>query len=143
MDVEDAYLKTRVPNVVMYHRSFQCCEADNCQYWWTPDEMEAPHNMLFQMKSYRWGWDAKNSRCYRQNFLSNAYLCIHHMSCLEQARRNVQKNFYMGDYYFQDLTQEHVKLLQHYGYWEHILKSHKTSLTMQTLNEAKLVKWST
>ena len=29
----------------------------------------------------------------------------------------------MGKYYFQDLTQEHVKLLQHYGYWEHILKS--------------------
>ena len=29
----------------------------------------------------------------------------------------------MGKYYFLDLTQEHVKLLQHYGYWEHILKS--------------------
>ena len=48
------------------------------------------------------------------------------MSCLEQARQNVQKkNIYMGNYYFQDLTQEHVKLLQHYGYWEHILKSHQ------------------
>ena len=47
MDVEEAYLKTRVPTVVMYHRSFQHCEADNCQYQWTPDEMEAPHNMLF------------------------------------------------------------------------------------------------
>ena len=35
--------KTRVPTVVMYYRSFQCYEADNCQYWWTPDEMEAPH----------------------------------------------------------------------------------------------------
>ena len=57
-------------------------------------------------------------------FLSNAYFCIHHMSCHEQARQNVQKkNIYMGNYYFQDLTQEHVKLLQHYGYWEHILKS--------------------
>ena len=47
MDVEDAYIKTQVPNVVMYHRSFQHCEAINCQYWWTPDEMEAPNNMLF------------------------------------------------------------------------------------------------
>ena len=46
VDVEDAYLKTWVPTVVMYHRSFQCYEADNCQYQWTPDEMEAPH-MLF------------------------------------------------------------------------------------------------
>ena len=32
MDVEDASLKTQVPTVVRYHRSFQCCEADNCQY---------------------------------------------------------------------------------------------------------------
>ena len=31
----------------------------------------------------------------------------------------------MGNYYFQALTQEHVKLLQQYGYWEHILKSHQ------------------
>ena len=29
----------------------------------------------------------------------------------------------MGNYYFQALTQEHVKLLQQYGYWEHIPKS--------------------
>ena len=39
----------------------------------------------------RWGWDAKNSRHYRQHFLSNAYFSIHHMSRLEQARQNVQK----------------------------------------------------
>ena len=46
------------------------------------------------------------------------------MSCIEQARRNVKKpDLYMGNYYFQALTQEHVKLLQQYGYWEHILKS--------------------
>ena len=31
----------------------------------------------------------------------------------------------MGNYYFQDLTQGHVKLLQHYEYWEHILKSNQ------------------
>ena len=36
-----------------------------------------------------------------------------------------KKNIYMGNYYFQDLTQKHVKLLQQYGYWEHILKSHQ------------------
>ena len=28
----------------------------------------------------------------------------------------------MGNYYFQALTQEHVK---QYGYWKHILKSHQ------------------
>ena len=92
MDVEDAYLKTWVPSVVMYHRSFQCCEADNCQYQWTPNEMEAPHNMLFQMQSYRWGSDAKNSRHYRQNILSNAYFCIHHMSCLSKQDEMYKKN---------------------------------------------------
>ena len=31
----------------------------------------------------------------------------------------------MRNYYFQDLTQEHVNLLHHYGYQEHILKSHQ------------------
>ena len=45
-------------------------------------------------------------------------------SCIEQARRNVKEtDLYLGNYYFQALTQEHVKLLQQYGYWEHILKS--------------------
>ena len=91
MEVEDAHLKTRTPIVVMYHKSFQRCEADNCQYWWIPEEMEEPHNLLFRMQCYRWGWDAKNSQRYRQNFLSNAYFCIHHMSGIEQARRNVKK----------------------------------------------------
>ena len=47
MEVEDAHLKTRAPTVVMYHKSFQRCEADNCQYWWIPEEMEEPHNLLF------------------------------------------------------------------------------------------------
>ena len=126
MEVEDAHLKTHAPTVVMYHKSFQCCKADNCQYRWIPEEMEEPHNLLFRMQCYRWGWDAKMSWRYRQNFLSNAYLCIHHMSCIEQARRNVKKtDLYMGNYYFQALAQEHVKLLQQYGYWEHILKSHQ------------------
>ena len=55
MEVEDAHLKTRAPTVVMYHKSFQCCEADNCQYRWVPEEMEEPHNLLFQMQCYRWG----------------------------------------------------------------------------------------
>ena len=55
IDLEDAYLKTWVPTVVMYHRSFQCCKAYKCQYLWTPDEMEVPHNMLFRMWYNRWG----------------------------------------------------------------------------------------
>ena len=48
MEVEDAHLKTHAPTVVMYHKSFQRCEADNCQYQWIPEEMEEPHNLLFQ-----------------------------------------------------------------------------------------------
>ena len=61
MEVEDAHLKTCAPTVVMYHKSFQHCEADNCQYRWIPEEMEEPHNLIFQMQCYRSGWDAKNS----------------------------------------------------------------------------------
>ena len=38
MEVEDVHLKTHAPTVVMYHKSFQRCEADNCQYWWIPEK---------------------------------------------------------------------------------------------------------
>ena len=86
MDVEDAYLKTQVPTVVTYHRSFQHCEADNCQYQWTPYEMEAPHNMLFQMQSYRWGWDAKNSRHYMQNIFCQ--MCTFAFICLALSKQD-------------------------------------------------------
>ena len=138
MEIEDAHLKDHAPTVVIYHKSFQRCEADKCQYWWVEKEMEEPHNLLFQMKSYRWGWNAKNSRRYKQNFLSNAYFCINDMSCLEQARRNVKKSdIYMGNFYFQALKQHHVDLLQTYGYWDHILTNRQQLITKCTSQETQ------
>ena len=78
---------------------------------------KAPHNMLFQMWSYRWGWDAKNSRHYRQNFFQTHTFAFIICLALSKQDKMCKKNI------FQDLTQEHVNLLQQYGYWEHILKS--------------------
>ena len=34
MEVEDEFLKTEVPTVVMYHTSFKHCEAEECGYRW-------------------------------------------------------------------------------------------------------------
>ena len=121
IDVEDAYLKTRVHTVVMYHRYFQHCKADNCQYRWTPDKTE-PHNMLFKMQSYRWGGMQKIvdiiGKIFCQTHTFAFIICL----ALSKQDEMCKKKIYMGNYYFQDLTQKHAKLLQHYGYWEHILK---------------------
>ena len=60
MEVEDEFLKTEVPTVVMYHTSFKHWEAEECGYRCNPKYMEPPHNMLFRMCCYRLGWDPKN-----------------------------------------------------------------------------------
>ena len=62
MEVEDEFLKTEVPTVVMYHTSFKHCEAEECGYCWNPKYMEPPHNMLFWMHCYRLGWDPKKQK---------------------------------------------------------------------------------
>ena len=61
MEVEDEFLKTEVPTVVMNHTSFKHCEAEECGYRWNPKYMEPPHNMLFRMHCYRLGWDPKKT----------------------------------------------------------------------------------
>ena len=41
------------------------------------------------------------------------------MDCLQKIVPGVKhKHLYMGNYYFQSLTQEHVDLLKQYGYWD-------------------------
>ena len=134
MEVEDEFLKTEVPTVlktevptvVMYHTSFKHCEAEECGYRWNPKYMEPPHNMLFRMCCYRLGWDPKKHKYYRQKFLSNAYFCIHNMNCLQKIVPGVKhKHLYMGNYYFQSLTQEHMDLLKQYGYWDNIINNRK------------------
>ena len=42
MEVEDEFIKTEVPTVVMYHKSFQHCEAEECCYRGNAKYMEPP-----------------------------------------------------------------------------------------------------
>ena len=114
MEVEDEFLKTKVPTVIMYHTSFQRYDGPH------------PHNMLFRMCCFRMGWDPKRKKQYKQNYLSNAYFCFCNMDCLQKMLPGVKrKHLYMGNYYFQSLIQEHVDLLKQYGYSNHILNSWK------------------
>ena len=126
MEVEDEFLKIEVPTVVMYHKSFQRCEAEECHYHWNVKYMEPPHNLVFRMCCFRMGWDLKKQKYYWQNFLSNVYFCFCNMDCLQTIVPGVKhKYLYMGNHYFQSLTQEHIDLLKQYGYWDHILNSQK------------------
>ena len=127
MEVEDKFLKTEVPTVVMYRKPFQHCEAEECHYHWNAKYMDPPpHNMLFRMCCFRMGWNSKKQKFYRQKFLSNAYFCLCNMDCLQKIVPVVKrKHLYMGNYYFQSLTQEHMDLLKQYSYWDHILNKQK------------------
>ena len=125
--------------------SFQCCEAEECCYYWHAKYMEPPHNMLFRMHCFRMGWDPKNKKqkYYRQNFLSNAYFCLCKMDCLQKIVPGVKcKHLYMGIYYFQSLTQEHMDLLKQYSYWDHILNSQKQLIDEAQVNIRVMVKMS-
>ena len=130
IEVEDGFLKTEVPTVVMYHKSFQHCEAEEYCYCWNAKHMETPppppNNMLFRMRCFRMGWDPKKQKYYRQKFLSNAYFCLHNMDCLQKIVSGVKhKHLYIGNYCFQSLMQEHVDLLKQYSYWDNILNNRK------------------
>ena len=72
------------------------------------------------------GVGSKKHKYYRQKFLSNAYFCFCNMDCLQKIVPGVKcKHLYIGNYYFQSLTQEHMDLLKQYGYWDNILNNWK------------------
>ena len=54
MEVEDEFLKTEVPTVVMYHKSFKHCEAEEAvitglqNIWSPPPPQYAIQDMLLQ-----------------------------------------------------------------------------------------------
>ena len=58
--LEDEFLKTEVPTVVMYHTCFKHCEAEECGFHWNPKYMEPPHNMLFRSVVTDWDGIQKN-----------------------------------------------------------------------------------
>ena len=60
MEVEEELLKTKVPTVVMYHKSFQCCEAEECHYCWNAKYMEPPTMCYSGCVASEWGGIKKN-----------------------------------------------------------------------------------
>ena len=61
MEVEDEFLKTEVPTVVMYHKSFQCCEAEECHYCWNVKYMKPPPTTCYSgCVASEWGGIQKN-----------------------------------------------------------------------------------
>ena len=52
-DYEAEIFKNGVPTVVLYHKSIQVCYPSSCRKQCNPQYMKAPHNMLFQMKTFR------------------------------------------------------------------------------------------
>ena len=121
-NLEDALLKTRIPCVLMYNTSFQRCNS--CGYKWDITYMEEPHNLLFQMKTFR-KYKNKDRKIVTNHFLSNAYYCIQNLDCLKKYLPGVKpQHIYMGNLHFNQMTPRHIQLLQKYGYWEHILNNH-------------------
>ena len=124
MDVEDAYPKMWVPTIVMYHRSFQCCNAMQTTVNIGGHQMKWKHHTTCCSKCSLTGGGGmqKLVGIIGKNFCQTHTFAF--IICLALSKQDEMcKKIYGGNYYFQNLTQEHVNLLQQYGYWEHILKS--------------------
>ena len=126
-DLEQQFLETRVPTVVFYNKSFKTCYAPNCKYQWDPKYMETPFNMLFHMKTQWKKPTISGPRC--NKFLSNAYYCLQNLECLRSELPGVQMHhIYMGNFYFQGLTDAQIGILKEYGYWKHIVSNRKKNI---------------
>ena len=131
-DFEQEFLKTRVPTVVFYNKSFKTCYAPNCKYQWDPKYMEPPFNMLFHMKTQRKKPTLSGPQC--NKFLSNAYYCLQNLECLWSELPGVQMHhIYMGNFYFQGLTDAQIGILKQYGYWKHIVANRKKNIAEYNL----------
>ena len=72
-DYETEIFKNEVPTVVLYHKSFQVCYPSSCRKQWNPWYMRSPHNMLFQMKTFR-KYHNKQGKEVIPKICTNAYL---------------------------------------------------------------------
>ena len=116
-DYEAEIFKNEVPTVVLYHKSFEVCYPSSCRQQWNPQYMRAPHNMLFQMKTFR-KYHNKQGKEVIPNICTNAYFCFKNLDCLKLVHDGIDYcDLYMGNYYFNQLTPGHVELLKHKGYW--------------------------
>ena len=55
MEAKEKLLKTEVPTVVMYQKSFQHCEAEECHYHWNEKYMEPPTTCYSGCIASEWG----------------------------------------------------------------------------------------
>ena len=124
---EQQFLETRVPTVVFYNQSFKTCYNSRCKYQWDPKYIQPPFNMLFHMKT-----QCKRPTKHeveRNCFLSNAYYCFQNLDCLRSELPGVQvHHVYMGNFYFQGLTDGQIGILKNYGYWEHIVANRRKNI---------------
>ena len=123
-DYEAEIFKNEVPTVVLYHKSFQVCYPSSCRKQWYPLYMRSPHNMLFQMKTFR-KYHNKQGKAVIPKISTNAYFCFKNLDCLKLVHDGIDYcDLYMGNYYFNQLTPGHVELLKQKGYWDPIIQNH-------------------
>ena len=122
-DYEAKIFKNEVPTVVLYHKSFQVCYPSSCRQQSNPWYMRAPHNMLFQMKTFR-KYHNKQGKEVIPKIHTNAYFCFRNLDWLKLVHDGIDYcELYMGNYYFNQLTLGHVELLKHKGYWDPIIQN--------------------
>ena len=120
MEVEDEFLKTQVPTVVMYHKSFQHCEAEECRYHWNAKYMEPPTICYSGYVASEWGGIQKNKIIIGKTsyqmpiFAFIIWIAYRRLSLVLSANTCTWA-----------ITQEHMDLLKQYSYWDHILNSWK------------------
>ena len=66
-----------------------------------------------------WGGIQKNRNITSKNSYQMLTFAFETWDCLQKIVPGVKhKHLYMGNYYFQSLTHEHMDLLKQYGYWD-------------------------
>ena len=122
-DYEAEIFKNEVPTVVLYHKSFQVCYPSSCRKQWNPQYMRSPHNMLFQMKTFK-KYHNKQGKEVIPKIHTNAYFCFKNLDCLKLVHDGIGYcDLYTGNYYFNQLTLGHVELLKQKGYWDPITQN--------------------
>ena len=122
-DYEAEIFKNEVPTVVLYHKSFQVCYPSSYRKQWNPQYMRSPHNILFQMKTFR-KYHNKQGKEVIPKIRTNAYFCFKNLDCLKLVHHGIDYcDLYMGNYYFNQLTPGHVELLKQKGYWGPVIQN--------------------
>ena len=97
---EAEIFNNEVPTVVLYHKSMYLCYPEKSRKEWNRRFMRHPHNMLFQMKTFRRYYD-KQGKLVIPEVCMNAYFCFRSLDCLKLVHDGIDYcDLYMGNYYF-------------------------------------------